>query len=279
MKLYLALIFIAIGISFSAGIFTFSLRENQFEGVGRPDALFLMASLLLTGLAAWALMRRIGFQKRVEEKQRFAVQALTHELRTPLASLQVSLETLRTQFDGLDEEGQDTLLRIVDDVNRLERITEASKRCLNAYGADAFAEFHPKRLNSVSLFLQSLLENYGEKITLRFEGEDRGMSFDPYWVGICVTNLVENALRHGSKPVRVLTAVRGEKLCITVEDAGACSFDSLNRMSQPFTRGASSQGIGLGLSIVRQVSREMNGNLEFEPAPTRFTLTIGEKAA
>lgn len=245
----------------------------------KPAALLMFGSVALTLLAVRLLFKKIEFQSRAEERKRFALQNLTHELRTPLSSIVVSLEALRSHFNSLPEEAQDATMHICDDVQRLQRLAEASKQYLSSHNGKELILFRPRQIPSIHAYLENQLEPYLDRIRLELPEDDQAITLDPYWVGICIKNLVENALIHGKAPVAVRASVQGRSLLLSVQDQGICTFSTLIKMSKPFVKGRSSQGLGLGLAIVRKVIHEMNGSLDFSPNPTCFTLRLDERAA
>jgi two-component system OmpR family sensor kinase len=86
---------------------------------------------------------------------------------------------------------------------------------------------------------------------------------DPDAVAILARNLIENALKHGSRqePVRVTLSADGV-LCVA--NAGAAiAQDVLARLSEPFERGrAQTDGAGLGLAIARTIAAGSGGRIE-----------------
>jgi two-component system osmolarity sensor histidine kinase EnvZ len=83
-----------------------------------------------------------------------------------------------------------------------------------------------------------------------------------------LANLVDNALKHGRPPVRLVLAAEEGQAWIDVEDAGdGIAPERVEQMQEAFARGDSSRngsGSGLGLAIVRQVAARLGGELAFE---------------
>jgi len=85
---------------------------------------------ILGGLLLFMIYRRRKIKQSIERRRRFILQTLTHELRTPIASIAVSIDSLRKNFEQLSDSGQRSFLRICDDVQRLKRLTHASQNYL-----------------------------------------------------------------------------------------------------------------------------------------------------
>jgi signal transduction histidine kinase len=98
---------------------------------------------------------------------------------------------------------------------------------------------------------------------------------DPYWLSVCIRNLVDNALEHGRPPVVVRVRADAKAVRCSVTDAGRPAFASLQELARPFAKSGSSRGLGLGLTITRHTIRAMGGELTFRPDPSTFTLSMG----
>ncbi len=82
-----------------------------------------------------------------------------------------------------------------------------------------------------------------------------------------IRNLLENAKRHGTPPVRVTVARAGARFTLDVADAGAgVPASERERVFTPFHRlGQDGKGAGLGLSLVRQIARLHGGDAVVVP--------------
>jgi signal transduction histidine kinase len=236
-----------------------------FRSVRLPMLILLFSAVLLAIACVWFAISKFKTQRIEEERKRFALQTLTHELRTPLTSLLLSSEEMLDSFDSLPIVAQSTLLRMSDDIRRLQRLAETSQRYLSSQPGQGLIVFGFKQIDSVHSYLDEILQPFEKKITVQYLDQDREFKLDPYWVAICVKNLVENALRHGRPPVQVTIENSNRKLQITVRDQG--SFGA-----------PSSQGLGLGLAIVRRVVESMGADLSFSQNPTCFQLKLEEPA-
>jgi signal transduction histidine kinase len=241
----------------------------------RPRLLALTALVALAAAALGLAVSRVSAGLADARRRRFMLQTLTHELRTPLAGMTVALEALRDAYDALPERAQESFVRVCDGVARLDRVVQSSRRYLRADASRALVDLEPVRVESVNELIEGWLERLDDaRVTLAPLAPDSAVTLDPHWTETCVTNLIDNALRHGKAPVRVTLARAGDRLAITVEDAGSPAFPDLAAMAAPFTRGPESTGTGLGLSIVSAIAEAMGGRLAYVPAPTRFTLEL-----
>ncbi|TNE95769.1 MAG: ATP-binding protein [Deltaproteobacteria bacterium] len=159
-------------------------------------------------------------------------------------------------------------------------MTETSRNYLRSKKSKKLVNFNYEYIPSVNLFVEdnlyTYLEEYGEdKFVFNPLARDCSFNLDPYWVGICIKNIVNNAIDHGELPISVTlrTTLKGD-LEITVQDSGELLSNDLESITGEFVKGNKSTGTGLGLNIVKNVIDEMNGELKLETNPTRFIITI-----
>ena len=206
-----------------------------------------------------------------------ALRILTHEFRTPVASLLLITEKLRSNFDNLKPDLQELCLRMSDDIFRLQRLTEMSGKYLHVQDNKKIVTFEKTNIASVNNFVYDQIQYCIEQIHYLELEEDCSITTDAYWVGICIRNLVENALKHGNPPVIVRLMKTTNRVEVQVQDGGEVKFGSIDEMTSPFVKSRVSGGMGLGLNIVEKVIKEVGGKLTFSSSPTRFTLAIGRK--
>ena len=249
---------------------------KQTEHTRAAASFLLLGFLVLAGVSGASAFRRINSQKEEAARKLFTLQMLTHELRTPATSLRLSLETLRREFDELPQASQTAFLQMCEELQRLDRIVEASRDYLSSHRPGGFLDKPAGNPVSANSLVESILEPYAGQIAFRPLASDRQVRLERYWLGLCLKNLVDNAFAHGQAPVTVSLAGEQDQLVITVEDAGRAPVASLDEITVPFARSAKSQGLGLGLAVVQKVVRAMNGDLSLKTAPTAFSIRIGD---
>ncbi len=243
----------------------------------------ITASLLLT---VW-LVREI----RTNQRQQAFVDAVTHELQTPLASLRLSLETL--EKPDLAEAGRHEFLGIMrDEVARLELLVDHVLRA---------ARTDPQHRPRAAVDLVPLLRACADELTARHAlASDRVRLLLPEraWVRgdaeqlrVVFRNLLENAIRHARSqaPVEVtLSSAGARELEVSVRDHGVgIPRAALRRIFQPFHQvgpgGGARGSLGLGLSIVRNIVRTHGGSVrarsEGPGRGSRFVVRLPGSAA
>jgi signal transduction histidine kinase len=240
----------------------------------KPKIIVLGMSVIILFLVVWQIFTKLKEQKFEDDKRRLALQVLTHEFRTPITSLLLSMENVNRHFDKIDDSLQEDILRISSDIYRLQRLTEMSQNYLKSDNQNGLVGVNKQMTSSVNMFIESIIGPYFEKVELTLLETDREFCLDEYWMAVCVKNLIENALFHGSDPVKVNIYSIKEKLVVSVSDAGECIFDSIDQLTKPFIKGNKSSGTGLGLNIVKNVVAAMGGSLSFKKSPTTFSITL-----
>ncbi len=186
------------------------------------------------------------------------LQAIGHDLRTPLTALRVRAALL----DDADERG-----RIDRALDELDRLTEAALAA--AAGA---APTEPSRVTDVGALAEAVCEDFqdaGHDVRMGAVADDALVRGWPEDLSRAVRNLVENAVRYGER-ARVSVALEDGACVIAVDDDGpGIPNAELERVLQPLvrlepSRNAETGGHGLGLHIAASVMRAHSGALTLE---------------
>lgn len=243
-------------------------------GMSRP---YQWIIFFLDGLLGISLLTffRVDQKRRAKQKdrQRFTLQMLTHELRTPVTTLSLLIENMRNDFDQLTARQQVSFLNMSREIARLKNSMQMSYAYLQTDTLDRHKiklQLETIELNS---FLAEFLE-YQEMGLIQFVAANTPVSIqaEKFWLSLCLTNLLRNAFDHGAQPVQLKVFVAEGSVRIEVQDAGSVDPMLLDHLGDAFQKGKNSQGLGLGLSILRQIMHEMKGRLEIQTTPTRFSL-------
>lgn len=212
----------------------------------------LIASLIGGGLALYYYARRE--QKRHAQVEEFFA-AFTHDAKTALASLRLQAESLREDFAG--SEANPLLERLLDDTLRLQLQLENSLFLVNLPRGKFFLQ--PIRLSERI----EVIRLHWPSVTITLHGDGVVMA-DARALESVLTNLVQNSVIHGhATQVEVTVSHGAGRVAVTVTDNG-CGFQGDQaQLGKLFVRHARSSGSGVGLYIVRQLAKAMNGGIRF----------------
>ena len=218
----------------------------------------LIVSLIGGGMALFYYARRE--QKRHAQVEEFFA-AFTHDAKTALASLRLQAESLQEDYA---ESGQNRLLdRLLRDTVRLQLQLENSLFLVNLPHGKFFLEpiTLSDRIEALRLHWPDLL------IT---QSGDGLLLADARALESVLTNLVQNALTHGHATEVDFNVRKSDgRLGVTVTDNGRGFPGDVGQLGKLFVRQARSSGSGVGLYIVRQLIKRMNGTIRFQSSESK----------
>ncbi len=194
--------------------------------------------------------------------------ALGHDLRTPLASLRIRIESMEPESERLKA------VRTIEEASQLlEDILELSRQ-----GRSQEAE----RTIDIAVLVQDIVEDYAETgapVTLDFS-QKAPVACRSVLFGRAMRNLIDNAITYGGA-ARVSVTRAGDKVLVRVDDDGpGIPADMLTRATDPFVRGDTSRsretgGAGLGLTLADAIAKAHKGLLKLaNRTPNGLSATI-----
>ena len=244
---------------------------------------FVLLIVGLVALCAW-LVREM----RLNQRQQAFLDAVTHEMKTPLASLRLYLDTL-VRHDPPPERRRAFVDRMQEDVQRLEHTVG---QVLSAARAEARA-----RVAAEPIDLASVLRGAVEEVRQRHGLPEEAIRLGPTPVAVVsghrpelavvFRNLLENAVKYSESPVEVRVEVRRvgrERVAVEIVDRGiGIEPRELRKIFQRFYRAGrdvqrQAAGLGLGLFVVRQLVRRHGGSVQARSEGlgrgSRFVVTL-----
>ena len=244
----------------------------------QSSIILFIGSIVVLVLIAVILYKKIKQQSFEEERKKHALRVLTHELRTPIANLMLLVESINKESDTIPTNVLEDFLKVEGEVYRLKRLAEKSTSYLQTHDGQSLVFINLSVVPSINELMENMLADYEEKgVKVILPSPDRSFSLDVYWFGICVKNLLENALYHGQSPVVVRLETTEEALTLSVTDSGHCPYKSLDELLSADRSKKPSAGLGLGMSIVQKIMKEMDGRLSYNQTPTTFSLFLRNK--
>jgi two-component system, OmpR family, phosphate regulon sensor histidine kinase PhoR len=216
-------------------------------------------------------------QKKVSEIKNDFINNMTHEFKTPLATISLAVDALRNQKVIQDREKMDYFSSIIKEENK--RMNKHVETILQA----AVMDRQELSLNKMPLHIHNLIEEIIDNYSLQLE-EKKGaaemhldakfdyIEADPVHFRNLISNLVDNAVKYSKENlhVKISTYNANRNLVVRVEDNGiGMSKETLRRIFEKFYRAHTGnihnvKGFGLGLSYVKTIVDAHHGKIKVE---------------
>jgi two-component system sensor histidine kinase KdpD len=241
------------------------------------DLAALVAFSAVASATGWLVARRIELLQRLEQQHASLLRSVSHDLRTPLASIQAAASELRTGPARRPESTADLLALVESEAARLDRLV-GNLLSLSRIEAGALV---PRRQ---SVDLGELVGRCTTRLGAWFPDrtvtldlrDDVIVDADHVLLDQVVSNLVENGLRHtaGRVTVRVGTDAGGRASIAVEDEGGGVPVPARRAVFEPFR---SSSGSGIGLAICAGIVRVHGGEITVSDGPgggARFEVVL-----
>lgn len=208
---------------------------------------------------------QVRLTRQMAERSRFLA-AVSHDLRTPLTRLKLRAEKI-----------DDVRLKasIREDVDEMAGMIDAVLDYLRGTGQP-----EPASLLDITALVNSMAEDAQERSdTVTVTGQAAPIRVQAGALRRCLNNLIENAIRYGGR-AEVTIEEDAASVIISIRDAGpGIPEEKLEAVFTPFfrledSRNRNTGGIGLGLSIARDIAQQQGGTLALRNAPQGGLLAI-----
>lgn len=187
--------------------------------------------------------------------------AVSHDLRTPLATIRFGIDTLQEESDPeLRKKFEQRISKNVDEMIELVEIL------LNYARLDQnLISLDKSRLKVLPLLEQVVAsrQTEAEVKLVNHAANDLVVEADGNYLSMLFKNLLQNALQHCQQQVVITVSELGDGIRVSVSDDGSgIAEEEREKILKPFVRGASShKGYGIGLAIVQRVLHWHNGSM------------------
>jgi signal transduction histidine kinase len=233
---------------------------------------------VLASVAGLVLVRRaIARETHATAREKAFLAGVTHELRSPVASIRLLGETLAEGRGDAREYGS----LVARESERLEGLVERVLSVARVEAAPSFSHVEPQEIvRSVVALLRPRAER--RSVSLEWSAEPLpAATWDGEAVKGALVNLVENAIHHGREGGRVVVRAKADEVAVAVsvsDDGPGIARQERRSIFGRFARGRSeASGTGLGLYLVEQVARAHGGRVDLETEEGRgstFTLVL-----
>jgi two-component system phosphate regulon sensor histidine kinase PhoR len=251
--------------------------------------LFSFFLVAFTLLSFTLLYRNLQRQKKLADIKNEFISNITHELKTPIATVSVAIEALRSFNASLDAQKTKEYLDI--SANELLRLSLLVDKVLKL----SMFEKKEVELKYESLDMKKIVEEVTSSMRLQFEKHhaevkfnaegDTALEGDHLHLVSVVFNLLDNALKYSSENPKINIDIQGtaNRIALNISDSGiGIPPEYHNRIFEKFFRVPTgnlhnAKGYGLGLSYVAHVIHRHHGTIKVESMQgngSRFTITL-----
>lgn len=252
----------------------------RFTGRRQRILVIFLASAAMLAVAGLFLIRRtVARERELAERKGNLVAAVSHEMRTPVASIRLLAENLLTGAADSEERRRSHLERLGEQSERLSTLVENVLRYARREAGKE--EGCGKELHVAELVGEVLRshETWAEERGVALEQEVKEFARAPRGdreaLGHALANLIDNALKHspGGGVVRCGAGMEGaDRWWLWVEDQGpGVAEEEREKIFEAFYRVGSelrreTTGTGLGLALVKQVAEQHGGEVSCREA-------------
>ena len=247
----------------------------------------MISSILVLAVISclFYLLKIIRNQKQLAEVKNDLISNITHEFKTPIATIGVALESI-SNFNGIDdkEKTKKYINMSSDQLNKLNLMVE---KLLETATLDSDNLSLNKELININDLLNSLLNRYSiqfpnKTFNLNLMVENLMAKVDAFHFENAVNNILDNAVKYGGDIISITLLSKGENFDITIADNGN-SIDKTNksRIFEKFYRIPKGnthdvKGFGIGLYYTKTIVEKHNGsiNLDLSNNLTSFKITL-----
>lgn len=262
------------------------VRFNVLKKI-MPQILFSAFLTLLTAAAFVVLYRNLKAQQRLMELKNDFISNITHELKTPVTTVGVAIEALKSfsakDNPNLTEEYLDMAKR------ELDRLASMTDKILDVSIFESRGvQFEPKETDIDSIVqemmstMKIIFEKRGAQVTYSKEGENFKIQGSAIHLTNVIYNLVDNALKYSLEKPNIHINLKGQKqkLVLSVQDNGiGIASEFRHKIFEKFFRIPSgnihnSKGYGLGLHYVASVVKSHYGVIDVISKPNEGSTFI-----
>ena len=265
---------------------------HDFKGLVQGQMRIMIASAIFFTLmiiaAFYVTVSALLRQKKLSEIKNDFINNMTHEFKTPLATISLAVDALRNEKVVSDREKSGYFTSIIKEENK--RMNKQVETILQA----SLLDRQEQQLNLKSLHAHRIIQEALENVRLQLEGKGGSSELqltaktdlieadDVHFMNV-ITNLIDNAIKYSKENllIRISTHSTPRNLVIRIEDNGiGMTKETQRRIFEKFYRAHTGnlhnvKGFGLGLSYVKTIVEAHEGKIKVDSTigkGTAFTL-------
>ena len=252
---------------------------SAFRAVWAQAIASILFTLIILICFGWAI-RILLRQKKLSEMKNDFINNMTHELKTPIATISLAADALRNPIIQADSSGIDRYTGIIKEENA--RMNRQVERVLQAARFDRKeiqlrkekVDIH-QLIEKATQNIQLQIQKRDGELTMNLNAENHNLEVDKVHITNVVYNLLDNANKYSPEApvISISTLSQGNKLTIKVSDQGTgISKADQQQIFTRFYRVSTGnlhdvKGFGLGLSYVKEIVEAHGGSVSVNSIP------------
>ena len=266
---------------------------NNLEALWRQMAMMILGSILLTSIifaAFFITIRALLNQKKLGEIKSDFINNMTHEFKTPLATISLAVDALRNEKVLNDREKMNYFTSIIKEENKrmnkqVETILQAALTDKNEVQINAKPVHANDMINAAVNNIQLPVKEKNGKLEVMLNAANDCILADDVHFTNIINNLLDNAVKYSDENllIRLTTSNFNHSIRIKIEDNGiGMNKETAQRIFEKFYRAHTGnihnvKGFGLGLSYVKSIVDAHKGKIKVESTPGKgscFTIDM-----
>jgi two-component system phosphate regulon sensor histidine kinase PhoR len=272
-------------------LITYDMNDFVMQSVGWMIVIAIFFTLVITA-AFYVTIRTILTQKKLSEMKTDFINNMTHELRTPLATISIAVDTLRNEKIIGNREQLLAIGQVIKTENarmntQVEQILQAAQLDINQVLKDKQDLHVHEVLQKIEGKFALQVAEKDAKVIYKMDAEQDLVVGHPVHFVNMISNLFDNALKYAREDIapeiEVATFNKKNKIVITIKDNGiGMTKETLTRIFDKFYRAHTGnvhnvKGFGLGLNYTRKMVEAHEGTIEVTSKPgsgSQFTISL-----
>lgn len=231
------------------------------------------------------LLKIIKHQKQLSEVKNDLISNITHEFKTPISTISVALESIKS-FN--EEEHNERTNRYLDmSTNQLSKLNVMVEKLLETATLDSDSLVLNKEEVNISELLKSIVEkfqvsNQSKELNFVNSSEEILVNIDMFHFENAINNIVDNAVKYGGNKIIVALIATPNNVLIHISDSGtSLEKQHKEKLFEQFYRVPKGnrhdvKGFGIGLYYTKKIIEKHNGTiqLELQKEDTIFKITL-----
>lgn len=247
-----------------------NITAADVDGREHAQALCTLLAQALARITLQQAMRASEAEVQRQQIQSTFLAAISHDLRTPLATVVGAASALQSQGDKLPGTERERLLEsIVSEAAYLSDVTENTLQLMQLSNTTQALHRGWESMEEIvgAVLGRMRLRDTHHRIRVSVPPNLPLIEADPVLLAQLISNLIDNALKYSQGAIDLQVQATAQQMQVSVKDRGnAIPADMYAVIFQPYARGdrSGARGAGLGLALCRAIAQAHGGTLDVQ---------------